>query len=858
MRRGILSLLLGSILLTTSASAAELLELASENWDAVAPQGKEVDAIYGDYVLRNSKIVAVIGRPGPERDANLTVHDVGGAVIDLTSRTESNDQLSAYFPLAERFHFTKRAEWPISSQANTAGKAAITFQGEPRPAQDDAPAPKLTAFVRYNVWDGENNVTIETAVRNDSAEPIEVFLSDTARVDGGDFASGYDPVLAMWWAHDAFWRQAYGVQSAGSGPSVMRVAGNQPCRIDFGKGEENKHTIKPGEFLTCERRLFVANDSVSLRSSVRTWDKTPQGQVSFTAKNSLGPVVDATIELVSTANNSPAGSGVTGEAGEYECQMSPGKYAYTVRAQGSEEVKGEITVVIDQPTRTPIKLSDCGDAVLKFTDEAGEPLPCKVAFHGRDGTPDPNFGPESAIYGIKNLQYTPTGEFRAPLLPGNYEVVASHGPEFDAVIGRITIIAGKQTTWGAKLLRTVDTTGYLSTEFHSHSTPSGDNTGSQRGRVLNLLAEHLEFAPCTEHQRITTYDEHLDFFDARQRMLSCPGMELTGKPLPINHQNAFPLVEHRHQQDGGGPQTDVNPVTQIERLAMWDNGSDKVVQTNHPNIAQMIGDKDLNGQPDEGFEKMFAYMDVVEIHPPEMLFAALEVGSGGWDDRGTPIHNWLQLINLGYRIPGVVNSDAHYNFHGSGWIRNWVKSTTDDPGKASVVELCHETEHGHVIVSNGPFMTVTATSGKGEPVLPGDDLPAPSKEVRLKIKVQCPNWLEVNRVQVFVNGRPSKEHNYTRRTHADMFGASPVMFDQELTVKLESDAHLVVAACGESQKLGIVYGEAAGAAMPTVVANPIFVDIDGDGFKPNGDDLGIPLPVKPGHKPSHGHEHPHR
>lgn len=142
-------------------------------------------------------------------------------------------------------------------------------------------------------------------------------------------------------------------------------------------------------------------------------------------------------------------------------------------------------------------------------------------------------------------------------------------------------------------------------------------------------------------------------------------------------------------------------------------------------------------------------------------------------------------------------------------------------------------------------------------MLPGDDLKAPNKEVRLAVKIQCPNWLEVNRVQIFINGRPSKEHNYTRRTNAAMFGVSPVMFDQGFTVKLDADAHLVVAACGEGQKLGIVYGDGAGNTMPTVVANPIFVDVDNNGFKPNGDDLGIPLPVKPGHKPSHGHSHPH-
>jgi hypothetical protein len=30
---------------------------------------------------------------------------------------------------------------------------------------------------------------------------------------------------------------------------------------------------------------------------------------------------------------------------------------------------------------------------------------------------------------------------------------------------------------------------------------------------------------------------------------------------------------------------------------------------------------------------------------------------------------------------------------------------------------------------------------------------------------------------------------------------------------------------------------------------------DVDTFKPNGDTLGLPLPVQPGHQPSHGHDH---
>ena len=60
-------------LVTVSASAVEVAQLAADNWDELAPAGKEVDCIYGDYVLRNDKIVVVIAEPLPTRNANLTV-----------------------------------------------------------------------------------------------------------------------------------------------------------------------------------------------------------------------------------------------------------------------------------------------------------------------------------------------------------------------------------------------------------------------------------------------------------------------------------------------------------------------------------------------------------------------------------------------------------------------------------------------------------------------------------------------------------------------------------------------------------------------------------------------------------------
>ena len=57
-----------------------------------------------------------------------------------------------------------------------------------------------------------------------------------------------------------------------------------------------------------------------------------------------------------------------------------------------------------------------------------------------------------------------------------------------------------------------------------------------------------------------------------------------------------------------------------------------------------------------------------------------------------------------------------------------------------------------------------------------------------------------------------------------------------------TDAHVIVATIGEGLQLGRVMGPDHGKLPPVAVSNPIFVDIDGQGFKPNGDLLDVPFP----------------
>ena len=363
---------------------------------------------------------------------------------------------------------------------------------------------------------------------------------------------------------------------------------------------------------------------------------------------------------------------------------------------------------------------------------------------------------------------------------------------------------------------------------------------------MNLLCEQVEFAPCTEHNRLSTYDPHLHRLGVERLLATCVGMELTGRPLPLNHQNAFPLVMRPNTQDNGAPTADDDPEIQIERLALWDGASEKLVQVNHPDMGWMFRDRNGDHKPDAGFSGMHGNMDVIEVHPLHTIFDPPTAKSAN-GARNNTIVNWLQALNRGKRIPGVVNTDAHYNFHGSGWLRNYVKSPTDDPAQVRTLDVVHAAERGNLVMTSGPFMEVKLCpdGDSRTEALPGDSLSAREGKTTLKVRVQCPNWFDVDRVQVLLNGRPSEAHNFTRRSAPGRFSGETVKFDQEIPLHLEHDAHVIVVAIGEQSKLGPVMGPEHGDDKPVAVSNPIFVDVDGDGFKPNSDPLGG-LPIKGG------------
>jgi len=830
-------------------SPVDAVILTQDNWDAFAPAGKEVDAIYGDILLRNGEITAVIAAPTATRHANMTVRDVGGCPIDLTRTDHPSDQLSCYYPGQRRFPYRS---WKVLDATMTPlAVEGLSHQGPAATlivaaeAADGQPAVETT----YSLTATQPWLEIATRFSNPHASAITVPLIDDVRIDGSneDMQKSPDGLHDLFTVVDNFWQQAYGCVAVAADRRIQSTNERASILKFVDAGGQETITLQPGESFTLTRRVLPGRNLFDVRARLGMPTDGKLTPVAMRFFDELRwPIPQARFEVFDSGGQS-LGAAIADENGDLELVLPAGSYTTTVTTLGAAIQENQPLVVKDFGGHSETRVIPGyrpGSVVAKIADERGQLIPCKVEFGAEEGTPQPNFGPMTAEFGVRNLRYAPHGEFTQPLPPGKYRVVVSRGPEYDAIFTSIEVPPGGEVPLTGTLVRSVDTTGWISSDFHSHSSPSGDNTSSQLGRVLNLVCEHIEFAPCTEHNRISSYVPHIEQLHIGPFMGTCSGMELTGSPLPLNHQNAFPLHEHRHEQDGGGPVTDGDPSTQIERLALWDNRSDKLIQQNHPDIGWLFFDKDGNGEPDEGFSRGFGYMDVIEVHPLDFVIKLEPT----WDYDGKKynhaLFNWLQLLNQGQIITGVVNTDAHYNFHGSGSMRNWIASPTDDPAKVQPLDIVHASEDGRLVMSNGPFLTMTVNeAGKDELAGIGHDLAANSGKVQVHVRVQCANWLDIDRMFLLVNGRKHETHSYTREKDPEMFGDTAVKFDRTLDVALERDAHIIAVAASEKPLPMTIYG-LGGIFHAAAVTNPIFIDVDGGGFLPNQDTLGSPLPVK--------------
>jgi len=718
------------------APPVEVFEVAATS-TAELPRGKEADGIIGDFVLRNEHIEAVVSGDLPNRKANMGTNwqaVTPGCLYDLCVRGSANDQLTYLAPAALEGRVSG-----VRAQEVVPGLAGVVTERTAATGSGHA------LQHSYFVDEGWRYLVISSYYANSAKEPWKFRPAGVWKGLGAEqTVLGIQTGNAM----NPPDHQGYAKFTV----SVSDPDADAPVRQNPMAPEETSIAPDHGaRFIT-----FVAPG----RSPAEAWGvlaalRGPVGTLRATLRDGAGPATGAMLRI--RFDEKTALDAYPDGDGRVEVALPPGKYDLVASEIGRPTAGESVTIEGDGTYEVGFALAPAARVVLEVTagdDTPGEKAPgeaaprktpCKVQFIGLGETPDPVLGVDINAHGCRNQYHSENGHFTQQLPPGRYRLVVTHGIEFDHVVREIELAPGAEVLVQARLRRVVDTRGWVSTDFHNHSTPSGDNYCGTDDRVINLAAENIEFAPATEHNRLYDWAPHIRSLGLADELATVVGMELTG---PNAHLNSFPLRVEPFTQDNGAPVWQHDPRINAIVLRDWqDGGPDRWVHLNHPSVGKFFRDRDGDGVADGGYAGLAELIDATETWSTEILRAEAwyhQVWDGKKNWRENRTFAWLQLLNQGMRLRMIAVADAHSIVgNGVGGWRTYVKSSVDEPARIDSREVIRNAKAGKMFVTNGPFLDVRVDDGTiagGQTIARG--------AVTLEIEVRVTDWVEIDRARL--------------------------------------------------------------------------------------------------------------
>jgi hypothetical protein len=461
----------------------------------------------------------------------------------------------------------------------------------------------------------------------------------------------------------------------------------------------------------------------------------------------------------------------------------------------------DVTVTSGSVSTVDIALPDTGRLHVAVTDEAGAAVPARLSVVGFDPSPEPiaivpGLGPlpetrtglmndvtsDPISYGVSRIEYAgATGIVDMDLEPGVYQLVVSRGTEYSAYSAPITLTAGATTNIAAQIAHVVDTTGYISSDYHVHGIDSPDSRVSRTNRVMQFAGEGVDNIIMTDHESHTDLTPKIASLGLTPFVHATVGEEITS--FDYGHFNAYPLLVDNSRVSRGAvdfgraapPGQDFTSLgafnlspAEIDSAARTGSTStpDTVVQINH--IDSHFGPLKINTSlvPPQSFvsaaEKLALRIDP-SIPNAYHHFAALELWNGY--SRGHQseflvgrIGIWFNLLNQGLFTTMIGDTDTHEfrNTRGGG-ARSWTPSTLDAPAGIVDAEIAQAVTAGRVVSGQGLYVQarLLAADGSGNVAdfsRTGSTLVASANgELDLEIKVQAPLWAEYDRIEVYAN-----------------------------------------------------------------------------------------------------------
>lgn len=789
--------------------------------------GVHSGARVGDYKIFNDRVRFIVSAPGPAADG----YDPYGGRLVAADRVRPGGEPDAstygeMIPVMQ-LRTLRTVSVEVLADGTGGGPARLRATGpdDVFPLLDSLALGNAVPLgadivIDYTLEPGADYLTMDVGLKNTGAAPVSVGENWAGYVMGHgarSFLPGYGftfptvPAAIPYYATETD-RLTYSFFAPAA--DFSPIFGYQ----GFLAGDYGPLSVPPGR--TGGYRVYLVVGPGDLAFNVRVHERLaahdglPLGlhHASGTVADAGGrPLAGARVHAVRTDAPDPhrayALFARTAADGAFDLPLAPGRYELTAVADGRDP-SPPLPVDLRAADAPGLSLPLGATATLDLTavDEKQIALPVKFVV-SRSGGPElpAMFGEDGFQSGGAHTTFAVDGHARVAVAPGTWHVVASRGLEYELAEGDVAALPGAVTTWSGAVRRVVDTSGWLSGDFHLHGVWSPDSNDAYELKVAACAAEGLEVPVATEHEFIGDYGPTVRALGLASRLHPIRGEEIS--TVTFGHFNAFPLEPDPVRWNAGAfvwyGLAIPDLFAQVRAAA-----PKAVLQVNHPR------------------SKGKAYFDAVALAggtSPSRdwtpAFDAVELINGQRGDEGAWA-DWTALLGQGHRITATGDSDSHHAIDSEvGLPRNYVKSTTDDPSSLDEAEFADNVRRGHLVIGGGPFLEVSS-GGAG----PGDLVKAASGAVAVHVRVQAPLWMGPLSRVVFTLAGVEVAHVDLSRAPADRV----LRYEGDVSVPVAHDAALVVKVEGGDVSKVYPSGHAGYA-----IANPLYVDADGDGaFSP--------------------------
>ncbi len=254
--------------------------------------------------------------------------------------------------------------------------------------------------------------------------------------------------------------------------------------------------------------------------------------------------------------------------GNFSAHLQPGRYYVVAYKSGHRPSDAQrIEVKAGKTFEVGIPIGPAGRVQFDIRDQAGHRTAAKITVVGDcfdakgrdvcncfpvtdpscrgDGIPDSGktyleLGDSRFKMGIVKVIHSATGAGEFTLAPGRYRFVISKGGEYSIDEQVLTLPDdGRAQVLDGEIQRVVDSTGWISGDFHVHGQNSFDAVVRFKDRITSYLVEGIELLSSSDHDWITDYGPIARRMGVDRWIKTQVGLELT--TVEIGHFIGFPL-----------------------------------------------------------------------------------------------------------------------------------------------------------------------------------------------------------------------------------------------------------------------------------------------------------------------------